>query len=83
MNEAIMTSMGYPADELQRIFSKIENKENWKYPVHAIIPKADRDKVNAALIFMTGAGISKAVPVAGNPDQLYIQAPGYYATIGA
>lgn len=74
---------GYPMDELREVFTKVADPHNWKNPVHAVIPKVDRDKVDTALIFMTGAGISKATPIASNPNQLYIQAPGYYATIGA
>jgi hypothetical protein len=66
---------------LQEAFSKIVNKDNWKFPIDAVIPEADFDKAQEAAGYFAGSPLEI---VARLPDGMVrVQGPGYYVTSGA
>lgn len=67
--------------ERQRFFEMIRPAGNWKMPISARIEAEHVDDCNQACIWFTGAPL---VVEGTMPDgKLWVQAPGYYATIGA
>lgn len=73
------------SDRLREFFGTVCSKENWKMPINAVIKAEDEAVAIDAIIFMTGGG---DITVTQSPAQkkkglIRIQAPGYYATVGA
>lgn len=61
-------------------FKKIQPAGNWKLPISARIDPADFEQCSQACIWFTGAPLERHQVSTG---QLWVTAPGYYATIGA
>ena len=76
--------MQYTREELDKAFSKIQNKINWKHPVNAIIDEKDLELVTEAIIFFCGC-VPTFTPIFSSPSEpkLWVQAVGYYAAVGA
>ncbi len=66
--------------ELQEAFTMVQDQENWKNPVSALIHPRYRDVVADAVTFMTGS-IPKFLNIGS--DMLRVQAAGYYEAVGA
>lgn len=66
--------------QLHRAFTSVQDKQNWKNPILAIVPaETDLEMLAAAIIFFAGC-----VPTFhSTPDGLLVKAVGYYAAIGA
>jgi len=80
--QAIRSLLGdYTQAELHEAFSAVQDRENWKRPIRATIPKTQVDVTRAAVIHFTGS-----VPIVTPcPDGVHveIEAAGYYVAIGA
>jgi len=65
---------------LREVFSQVQDRSNWKLPVHAIIDSKDRLVVDEAIVFFTGS-----VPTFRefSNGRLAVKAEGYYSAIGA
>jgi hypothetical protein len=72
---------GYTHQELREAFELIENKENWKNPISAVIDSMKFYLCDAAAEYFTGAGLKKVFQV--SDSRVMISGPGYYLTIGA
>lgn len=70
-------------EKLRAFFGKICNKENWKYPIDAIIRAEDEELAVEAIVFMTGGGNIITCAHPKKKGMIRIKAPGYYATVGA
>lgn len=85
---AMVGSMSFCRSELETLFNRVANRENWKLPVNSIVDvKDDRELtgLREAVIFFTGS-VPKFEPRSGGslPGCRYrITAPGYYAAVGA
>lgn len=67
--------------ELNRYFELVQNRENWKNSIDAVIsPDIDQKKITEAVIYFTGSVPKFQVLESGN---IRVTAAGYYATIGA
>jgi hypothetical protein len=44
---------GFPVKDLQRIFNKIKNKDDWKEPIAVAVPVKEASKYCAAIAFFT------------------------------
>lgn len=61
---------------LVKAFERVRDPRDWKAPIQAVIPAADRRVVQKAVILFTGTWpIFTMVP--GEADQLVVTAPGY------
>jgi len=81
MKMAIIKSMGdYTEEQLHAAFDKVANKDNWKFPVDAVISRNDLDVTAKAVEFFTGSKLKIAEDLGAN---LRVQAIGYYAAVGA
>jgi len=70
---------GYTREQLSEAFNKVANPANWKYPIDAVIPKADLDVTETAVTFFAGCSVEV---VEDRGDEVRIQAIGYYLAIG-
>jgi hypothetical protein len=79
------TGTKYSRKELKAAFERIENPTNWKLPIRGVmIPEADRDITNEAVIFFAGCVPTFRKPSRrGFEGQLIVDAVGYYAAVGA
>ena len=62
------------------LFDLIKNDENWKYPIHAIIPSSMFDQFNKACIFYTSGGLT--IIKAHSDNMIEVKANGYYVDCG-
>ena len=67
---------GFTQDQLARAFDRVRNPRDWKGPIRAVIPAADRQAVQKAVIWFT-ATVPKFSSVPGKADWLAVTAPGY------
>lgn len=81
----IVSPKGYTRKQFEEAFNRVCNKENWKMPIEAKLPKEttteELSMISEAVIFYTGS-----VPKFRNvPEtkEIVVEAAGYYATIGA
>lgn len=76
-------SPNYEAEQAARsaVFEKIAPKGNWKEPIACWINEAEFAECNEAAIWFTGAPLKVIKKKKGG--KVYVEAPGYYATIGA
>lgn len=72
---------GYTHKNLSEAFKLIEDKLNWKYPLHGVIDVCDFDICDAAAEYFTGAGIT--ISGTNGTNMIGVYGPGYYQTIGA
>lgn len=71
----------YSEAKMREAFTKVQNKKNWKLPIHARIEgDVDRDLIQAAVIYFTGSVCEFTDLPSG---EVLVDAAGYYACIGA
>ncbi len=75
-----MGSERFTVRELHDAFSMVQDQENWKNPVSALIHPQFKDVVADAVTFMTGS-VPKFLSIGSG--MLRVQASGYYEAIGA
>ncbi len=70
----------YFVSELRVAFDRVQNQENWKNPIDAVILLKDQKIVEAAIIHYAGS-----VPTFSRIDgnNVRVKAAGYYSAIGA
>lgn len=62
-------------------FDQIKNEENWKYPIHCIVPEHFFKQFNAACRFFTASHLEIVKHHAGG--MVECKANGYYIDCGA
>ena len=67
-------------EDMESLFSKLENPEHWKLPISATIPKKEYENYNEACIHFTGG---KLVITRENGDRCDVVSEGYYHHIGS
>jgi hypothetical protein len=67
---------GYRHEELAAAFERVRNPRDWKAPIRAIIPAAERPVVEKAVLWFT-ATVPEFVPATGATGRLVVNAPGY------
>lgn len=68
--------------ELQAAFNRVAPKDNWKTAIDVTLPMlsmADMLLIKEAITFYTGS----VATMTDIGDQTRVQAPGYYAAVGA
>lgn len=80
MNDDQPIHLGYSRNQLKDAFNKVQNTDNWKNPISALIKTEDVSIIDAAIGFYAGGG---AVYKNCGGGFTRVMAPGYYATIGA
>ena len=68
-------STGYRLDELAAAFDRVRHPRDWKAPIRAVIPAAQRPLVEKAVIWFTET-TPLFEPAAGEIDRLVVTAPG-------
>jgi hypothetical protein len=66
---------GYRQEQLAAAFDRIRNARDWKAPIRAVIPAAERPVVEQAVRWFTETAPVFA-PIQGG-DRLEVTAPGY------
>ncbi len=67
---------GYRLDQLAAAFDRVRDPRDWKAPICALIPIAERPVVEQAVLWFTStAPIFEAAP--GEQNRLVVMAPGY------
>ena len=70
----------YTQKELERAFTKVKNKKDWKRSIRAIVNAEDFDVICAAVAYFTGSQLE----IAENLGKKYrVHALGYYSAIGS
>lgn len=71
--------------KLKAIFEQVCNKTNWKLPINAVIKAEDQRLATEAIIYFTGGGDIHVSQSGAQKKKglIRIQAPGYYASVGA
>lgn len=68
-------------EQMRKAFRSVQDKENWKYPVDAVVPgDSDKKLISDALIFFAG---SPATFINLPDGTIRVLAAGYYACIGS
>lgn len=72
---------GVSQKRLGEVFDLVKNRENWKYPIDAVVPigVATVAEIEAAIDFYVGGDAF----VTEDRYNMLVTAPGYYAVIGA
>ncbi len=66
---------GYRLEQLAGAFDRVRHSRDWRGPIRAVIPAADRPLVEKAVLwFMNTAPAFESVP--GEADRLVVTAPG-------
>lgn len=66
---------GYRLEQLAGAFDRVRHSRDWRGPIRAVIPAADRSLVEQAVLwFMNAAPAFESVP--GDADRLVVTAPG-------
>jgi len=67
---------GYRLEQLAAAFDRVRNPRDWKAPIRAVIPAAERPVVEKAVHWFTDTvPVFEAAP--GETDRLLVRAPGY------
>ncbi len=67
---------GYRLDQLAAAFDRVMNPRDWQAPIRSVIPAAERQVVERAVLWFTDSVPAfEAAP--GETDRLVITAPGY------
>ncbi len=69
-------STGYRMDQLASAFDRVRDSRDWKAPIQALIPTADRPIVEQAVRWFTGTDPAFE-PAPDRPTHLVVKAPGY------
>jgi hypothetical protein len=76
------TGMNYSRAELKAAFELVENKENWKLPIDAVVPYESKlDQIREAVIFF--AGCTPRFTLSPSKGFVRVRAAGYYMAVGA
>lgn len=67
---------GYRLDELAAAFDRVRHPRDWKAPIRAVIPAAQRPVVEKAVLWFTDTE-PVFEPATGEGDRLLVTAPGY------
>ena len=67
---------GYRQEQLAAAFDRVRNARDWKAPIEAVIPAAERPVVEQAVRWFTDT-TPEFVPSAEGSDRLMVSAPGY------
>lgn len=67
---------GYRLDQLAAAFDRVRDGRDWKAPIRAVIPAAERPVVEKAVLWFTDTS-AMFVAVSGDPDRMVVRAPGY------
>jgi hypothetical protein len=78
--ESQVLDCGYSVGELRRAFHLVANRENWKFPIDAVVDSQYVPVLQYAVEFMTG---SKPTFTQKAPRLTRVQAAGYYSAVGA
>lgn len=68
-------------EKMREAFRSVQDKENWKYPVDAVVPgDSDTRLISDAVVFFTGS-LPELIPL---PDgKIRVTAIGYYNAVGS
>jgi len=67
---------GCRLEQLATAFDRVRNPRDWKAPIRAVIPVAERPVVEEAVLWFTDTvPVFAAAP--GETDRLVVMAPGY------
>ena len=67
---------GYRLEQLAAAFDRVRNPRDWKAPIRAVIPVAERPVVEKAVLWFTDT-VPVFVAAPGETDRLVVMAPGY------
>lgn len=67
---------GYRMEQLAKAFDRVRNPRDWKAPIRAVIPAAERPVVEKAVRWFTETE-PDFTPAPDAPDRLVVSAPGY------
>lgn len=78
----VVVHEGFTRRQLTEAFNRVENKENWKFPIDAVVTVnfEELNMIKAAVVFFTGGVAKSRRRLAG---VYHITAPGYYNSVGA
>ena len=71
----------YSQEQLHEAFTKIQNKDNWKNPIDAVIDRKEEELITEAVVHFAGC-VPTYEPIHGT-TRYRVRAAGYYQTIGA
>lgn len=63
------------------LFGMIQNPDNWKYPIHAVIPANMFEQFNRACIYHTAGGLTITNTL--DEGMIEVKANGYYVDCGS
>ena len=69
------------ADRLRPAFEAVQNKENWKFPIDALVQPDNLADTIVAIEFFTGGKTTASFD--GERKAFHITSPGYYVSVGA
>lgn len=67
---------GYRREQLAAAFERVRNPRDWKAPIRAVIPAAQRPVVEKAVLWFT-ATVPVFMAASGATGRLVVRAPGY------
>lgn len=67
---------GFRQEQLAAAFDRVRNPRDWKAPISAVIPAAERPLVEKAVFWFTDT-VAEFSAASGNADELVVTAPGY------
>ena len=67
---------GYRLEQLATAFDRVRNPRDWKAPIRAVIPVAERPVVEKAVLWFTDT-VPVFAAASGETDRLVVMAPGY------
>lgn len=76
---------GYGEPTLRSAFEKVQDAENWKNPIDAVVLADDVSVTAAAIVFFTGS-VPTCTAVYDRPGHIVgyiVRADGYYEAVGA
>jgi hypothetical protein len=66
----------YTQEQLHAAFTAVQNKDDWKNPINALIDPKDQAVTHAAIVHFAYGGATFTKAAGG---KLRVNAPGYYA----
>lgn len=69
---------GFTQGQIDEAFDLVKNEEHWKNPIDTVIPAEKREIVEKAIPWFTGTD-AEFTEIDGQPQNLRVTAPGYYA----
>ena len=80
-----ITAYAYEQAKLKALFDLIAPEDNWKNPIHCVVPYYALGKFSEACDHFTGGGLiaTKSLTGVKNMDMVECTSDGYYVNIGA